>query len=169
MVTLLSYVRFVLHLCMDYVENGRARKGRSMKLGWVADAGAVGRNSTSPPPSSAAAFSTTTTLVPNSTSSSAGIGTSAAPDTSGTSNFAGICTATTPGVMPPLVQPLATTTQDQLNLPGCHLYYCPLKCHPRDQWSLIKMNHMTWNGLCCFGNKCWQLLSAYFSYQFTYV
>jgi hypothetical protein len=34
--------------------------------------------------------------------------------------------------------------------PSRQLCYCLLKCHPRNQCSLNKMNHMTWNGLCCF-------------------
>ena len=82
-VTLLAYVGFVLRLCMQYMENGRARKGRSMELGGVGEGGAVGRNSTSPPPGSAAAISTAAAPGPNGTSTSAGIGTSVAPGPNG--------------------------------------------------------------------------------------
>jgi hypothetical protein len=55
-VTLSAYVGFVLHLCMQYVGNGRARMGRSMELGGVGEGGAVGHNNTSSPPGSAAAI-----------------------------------------------------------------------------------------------------------------
>ena len=87
-VTLLAYVGFVLRLCMQYVGNGRARKGRSMELGGVGEAGAVGRNSTSPPPGSAATIGTAAALGPNGTSTSAGIGTSATPGGDATSSSA---------------------------------------------------------------------------------
>ena len=82
-VTLLAYVGFVLRLCMQYVGNGRARKGRSMELGGVGEGGAVGRNSTSPPPGSAAAISTAAAPGPNGTSTFAGIGTAVAPGPNG--------------------------------------------------------------------------------------
>jgi hypothetical protein len=39
MVTLLAYVGSVFRLCMQYVGNGRARKGRSMELGGVKERG----------------------------------------------------------------------------------------------------------------------------------
>jgi hypothetical protein len=77
--TLLAYVGFVLRLCMQYMGNGWARKRWSMELGGVGEGGVVGHNSTSPPPGSAAAIGTTAALAPNGTSSSASIGTSAAP------------------------------------------------------------------------------------------
>jgi hypothetical protein len=63
-VTLLAYVGFVLHLCIQYVENGRARKGRSMELDGVREGEVVRRNSTSPPPGSAAVISTAATPTP---------------------------------------------------------------------------------------------------------
>jgi hypothetical protein len=115
-VTLLAYVGFVLRLCMQYVGNGQERKGRSMELGGVREGGAIGRNRTSPPPGSAAAIGTTAAPDPNGTFTSAGIGTSKAPGPNGTSTSAGIGTSATSRMMPPLVQPLATTAQDQLNL-----------------------------------------------------
>jgi hypothetical protein len=87
----------ILHLCMQYMGNGRARKGRSMELGGVREGGAVGRNSTSPPPGSATAIGTAAAPTPNGTSTSAGIGTSVAPDHNGTSTFASIDTSATPG------------------------------------------------------------------------
>jgi hypothetical protein len=96
-ITLLAYVGFVLHLCMQYTGNGRARKGRSMELGGVGEGGAVGRNTASPPPDSATTNGTTAALGPNGTSTSTGINTSAAPDPNGTSTFAGIGTSATPG------------------------------------------------------------------------
>jgi hypothetical protein len=96
-VTLLAYVGFVLHLCMRYVGNGWARKGRRMELGEVGEAGVVGRNSTSPSPSSATTIGTAAALSPNGTSTSAGIDTSAAPDPNGTFTSAGIGTSATPG------------------------------------------------------------------------
>jgi hypothetical protein len=43
-ITLLAYVGFVLRFCMQYMDNGWARKGRSMELGGVSEAGAVGCN-----------------------------------------------------------------------------------------------------------------------------
>jgi hypothetical protein len=92
-VTLLTYVGFVLHLCMQYVGNGRARKGQSMELGGVGEGGAVGWNNTSPPPGAAAAIGTATAPDPNGTSTSTGISTSAAPDPNGTSTSAGINTS----------------------------------------------------------------------------
>jgi hypothetical protein len=91
-VTLLAYVGFVLHLCMQYVGNGRAKKGRSMELGGVSETGVVGRNSNSPPPNSAAAIGTAAAPGPNGTSTSTGIGTSAAPDPNGTSTSTGDAT-----------------------------------------------------------------------------
>jgi hypothetical protein len=97
MVTLLAYVGFVLCFCMQFMGNGRARKGRSMELGGVGEGGAVGRNRTSPPSGSAAAIGTATTPGPNGTSTSTGIGTSAAPGRNGTSTSAGIGTWATPG------------------------------------------------------------------------
>jgi hypothetical protein len=97
MVTLLAYVGFVLHLCMQYVRNGRARKGWSMELIGVGEGGAVGRNNTSPPPGSATAIGTAATLGPNGTSTPIGIGTSAAADPNSTSISAGIGTSATPG------------------------------------------------------------------------
>jgi hypothetical protein len=96
-VTLLAYVGFVLHLCMQYVGNGRASKGQSMELGGVGEGGAVGRNSTSPPPDSAATIGTAVAPGPNGTSTFAGIGTSAAPVPNGTSTPVGIGTSATPG------------------------------------------------------------------------
>jgi hypothetical protein len=97
MVTLLACVGFVLCLCMQYVGNGRARKGWSMELGGVREGGAVGRNSTSPPPGSAAAIDTVAAPGPNGTATSASIGTSAAPGPNGTSTSTGIGTSITPG------------------------------------------------------------------------
>jgi hypothetical protein len=82
-VTLLAYVGFVLRLCMQYVGNGQARKGRSMELGGVREGGAT-------------TIGTAAAPSPNGTSTSAGIGTSAA-DPNGTSTSAGIGTSTTPG------------------------------------------------------------------------
>jgi hypothetical protein len=87
-VTLLAYVGFVLHLCMQYVGNGWARKGQSMELGGVGEGGAVRRNRTSPPPGSAAAIGTVAGPGPNGTSTSASIGTSAAPGGDATSSSA---------------------------------------------------------------------------------
>jgi hypothetical protein len=115
-VTFLGYVGFVLHLCMQYVGNGQARKGRSMELGGVGEAGAVGHNRTSSPPGSVTAIGTASAPGPNGTSTFAGIGTSLAPGPNGTSTSTVIDTLATPGVKPPLVQPLITTAQDQLNL-----------------------------------------------------
>jgi hypothetical protein len=96
-VTLLAYVGFILCLCMQYVGNGRVRKGWSMELGGAGEGGAVGRNSTSPPPGSAAAIGTAAAPGPNGTSTSASIGTSAAPVPNVTSTSAGIGTSATPG------------------------------------------------------------------------
>jgi hypothetical protein len=96
-VTLLASVEFFLRLCMQYVGNGQARKGRSMELGGIGAGGAVGHNSTSLPPGSAAAIGTAAAPGPNGTSTSAGIGTSATPDLNGTSTSAGIGTSATPG------------------------------------------------------------------------
>jgi hypothetical protein len=96
-VTLLAYVGFVHHLCMQYVGNGRARKGQSMELGGVGEGGAVRCNSTSPTPGSAAAIGTVVAPGPSGTSTSAGIGTSTAPGPNGTSTSAGIGTSATLG------------------------------------------------------------------------
>jgi hypothetical protein len=87
---LLAYVGFVLLLCMEYVGNGRARKGRSMKPRGVGEAGAVERNNTSPPPGSATTIDTAAARGANGTSTSAGIDTT--PDPNGTSTSAGIDT-----------------------------------------------------------------------------
>jgi hypothetical protein len=93
-ITMLAYVGFVLRLCMQYVGNGRARKGQSMELGGVGEGGVVGRNSTSPPPGSSAAIGAAAAPDPNGTSTSTGISTSAAPGPNGTST--GIDTSATP-------------------------------------------------------------------------
>jgi hypothetical protein len=87
-VTLLAYVGFVLRLSMQYVGNGRARKGLSMEVGGVGEGGAVGRNSTSPPHGSATAIGTTAAPSPNGTSTFAGIDTSATPGDDATSSSA---------------------------------------------------------------------------------
>jgi hypothetical protein len=81
--TLLAYVGFVLRLYMQYVENDQARRGRSMKLGGVGEAGAVGHNGTSPTPGSVAAIGTATAPGPNGTSTTA-----ATPEGDGTSSSA---------------------------------------------------------------------------------
>jgi hypothetical protein len=96
-VTLLAYVEFVLRLCMQYVGNGRAKKGQSIELGGVGEAGAIGWNSTSPPPGSASTIDTAVALGPNGTSTSASIGTLATPGHNGTSTSAGISISATPG------------------------------------------------------------------------
>jgi hypothetical protein len=145
MVTLLDYVEFVLHLCMQYMENGWAGNGRSMELGGVGEAGAVGCNSTLPPPGSAAAIDTAAYSNPMTPP----LPLVSAPQQHQASMASPLPMASThqqkhPGVMPPPAQsPLATASQDQLNLRAQ-----PFRPRPRPQPLLLPVEMLP---LCCFG------------------
>jgi hypothetical protein len=96
-VTLLAYVGFVLHLCMQYEGNGQAKKGRSMELGGVGKgemSGAIAPHRHPVQPLPSAPQQHPALMEPP---TSTGIGTSTAPDPNGTSTSAGIGTSATPG------------------------------------------------------------------------